>query len=102
MCTPSGGRDYRRHLKRDGLQGARIGIPRAYYYDAIAHAGERGSSGGLNDAQKAVMQEAISILRAQGPPSSIRPTSPPSSRRSRAQPAALAGLQRTGRREGTR
>ena len=23
----------RRHLKRDGLKGARIGIPRAFYYD---------------------------------------------------------------------
>ena len=53
-------------LKRDGLKGARIGVPRAFYYDAVATPAERGSSGGLNDAQKAVMQDAIAVLRAQG------------------------------------
>ncbi len=56
----------RRYLRGDGLKGARIGIPRAFYYDAVATPGERGANGGLNDAQKAVMQDAISILRAQG------------------------------------
>jgi amidase len=65
-CALPQGRDYSRHLKRDGLQGARLGIPRGYYLDALPTAAERGSGGGLNDAQKAVMQEAISILRAQG------------------------------------
>jgi amidase len=65
-CTPPEGRDYRKYLKRDGLQGARLGIPRAYYVDVLTTGAERGPSGGLNDAQKAVMQEAISILRAQG------------------------------------
>jgi amidase len=65
-CAAPDRRDYTRFLQRDGLKGARIGIPRAYYYDAVAMPGERGSNGGLNNAQKAVMQEAISILRAQG------------------------------------
>jgi amidase len=34
-CAPPDGRDYTRFLRADGLQGARIGIPRAFYYDAI-------------------------------------------------------------------
>ena len=33
-CTPPPGRDYTKFLNRDGLKGARIGIPRAFYYDA--------------------------------------------------------------------
>ena len=33
-CTPPPGRDYTKFLKRDGLKGARIGIPRAFFYDA--------------------------------------------------------------------
>ena len=32
-CTPPPGRDYTKFLKRDGLKGARIGIPRAFFYD---------------------------------------------------------------------
>jgi len=65
-CAPPPGRDYHRYLKRDGLKGARIGVPRAYYYDALGSPGERGFSSGLNDAQRSVMQEAIAVLRAQG------------------------------------
>ena len=65
-CAAPEGRDYRKYLKRDGLKGARIGIPRSYYYDAVGSADARGSSGGLSPAQQAVMQEAISVLRAQG------------------------------------
>ncbi len=32
-CTPPPNRDYTAFLKRDALKGARIGIPRAYFYD---------------------------------------------------------------------
>jgi Asp-tRNA(Asn)/Glu-tRNA(Gln) amidotransferase A subunit family amidase len=32
-CTPPPNRDYTRFLKPGGLKGARIGIPRAFYYD---------------------------------------------------------------------
>ena len=32
-CTPPPNRDYTVFLKRDGLKGARIGIPRAFFYD---------------------------------------------------------------------
>jgi amidase len=42
---------------------ARIGIPRAFFYEATT--GER-ATGGLNDPQKAVMTSAIEVLRAQG------------------------------------
>ena len=45
-CTPPPARDYTRFLKRDGLKGARIGIPRAFYYDKITLPGAHGASRG--------------------------------------------------------
>ena len=33
LCTPPPGRDYTKFLKADGLKGARIGIPRAMFYE---------------------------------------------------------------------
>jgi amidase len=65
-CSVPQGGDYRRFLRRDGLKGARIGIPRVFYYDAAPTPGVRGPNGGLNDAQRTVMLEAITILRAEG------------------------------------
>src|SRR5688572_14267258 len=65
-CTPPPQRDYTRFLKREGLKGARLGIPRAFYYNGAVTPGERGSTGGLNDAQKRVMEDAITAMRAQG------------------------------------
>src|SRR5262245_46911318 len=38
-CTPPANRDYTRFLNRDGLKGARIGIPRASFYEGLS--GER-------------------------------------------------------------
>ncbi len=38
-CTPPPGRDYTRFLKADGLKGARIGIPRAFFYDRMTPPG---------------------------------------------------------------
>src|ERR1700688_2539583 len=35
-CTPPPGRDYTPFLKADGLKGARIGIPRAFFYERVA------------------------------------------------------------------
>jgi amidase len=58
--------DYTKYLKRDGLKGARIGIPRANYYEKTTPPGAENPRGGLNDEQKKVMDEAIAILRAQG------------------------------------
>jgi amidase len=88
-CTPPPGRDYTKFLRADALKGARIGIPRTFYYDRIvlpgddaaaSGSGARGGSGGrggrggggtpghggLNDAQAKVMADAIAILKQQG------------------------------------
>lgn len=54
------------HLKADGLKGARIGIPRAFYYDRVSVPGEKEPRGGLNDAQRKAMTDAIDVLKAQG------------------------------------
>jgi amidase len=65
-CTPPAGRDYTPFLRADALKGARIGIPRAFYYDAINVAGEGRTRGGLNADQMKVMDDAIAVLRQQG------------------------------------
>jgi len=79
-CTPPPGRDYTKFLRADGLKGARIGIPRAFYYNRIALAGDRPGTpegigptttvtagrGGLNAAQAKVMADAIAVLKQQG------------------------------------
>ena len=53
-------------LKPDALKGARIGIPRAFYYDSSRLPGENALRGGLNPDQKKVMDEAIAALKRQG------------------------------------
>jgi amidase len=58
--------DYTVYLDKAGLRGARIGIPRAFYYDKVTPPGGDHPEGGLNDAQAKVMAEAIEILRKQG------------------------------------
>ena len=65
-CAAPANRDYRVFLKRDGLEGARIGIPRAYYYEPVTPPGETSPSGGLNRAQAEAMAEAIEILKSEG------------------------------------
>ncbi len=79
-CTPPPGRDYTKFLKADGLKGARIGIPRAFYYDRITLTGDRpgrpdgisttttitAGRGGLNAEQAKVMADAIAVLKQQG------------------------------------
>jgi amidase len=65
-CTPPPGRDYTKHLRADGLRGARIGIPRAFYYSAVTPPGEERRRGGLTDEQANVMRDAIAILEQQG------------------------------------
>src|SRR5690349_12070126 len=79
-CTPPPGRDYTKFLKADGLRGARIGIPRAFYYDRITLSGDGPATpsgigttttitagrGGLNADQAKVMAEAIAVLKRQG------------------------------------
>ncbi len=53
-CVPPPNRDYTRFLKRDGLKGARIGIPRASFYD------------GLTAERAKAMAEAVDVLKQQG------------------------------------
>ena len=65
-CMPPPGRNYTRFLKADGLKGARIGIPRAFYYDRATPPGEQELRGGLTPEQAKVMDEAIDILKHQG------------------------------------
>ena len=65
-CTPPPGRDYTKFLKRDSLKGARIGIPRAFYYERVSLPGEERQRGGLNAEQQKVMAEAIAVLKQQG------------------------------------
>src|SRR5687768_10535874 len=65
-CTPPAGRDYTRFLNAAGLKGARIGIPRAFYYDRVTLPGEERPRGGLNAEQAKVMADAIAILKQHG------------------------------------
>lgn len=66
LCTPPPGRDYTKFLKTDGLKGARIGIPRTFYYDRITPNGGGRGRGGVNAEQAKSMAEAIEILKQQG------------------------------------
>ncbi|MDP3716315.1 MAG: amidase family protein [Acidobacteriota bacterium] len=65
-CQAPPNRDYTPFLKREGLKGARIGIPRANYYDRITPPGEKNPRGGLNEAQAKSMADAIEILKQEG------------------------------------
>jgi amidase len=59
-CTPPPGRDYTKFLRAEGLRGARIGIPRAFYYDRFD------GRGGLNADQAKAMTDAIAVLKQHG------------------------------------
>ena len=79
-CTPPAGRDYTTFLNANALKGARIGVPRSWYYDRIALTGDRPGAtegigttttitagrGGLNAEQARVMAEAIAVLKQAG------------------------------------
>jgi amidase len=65
-CTPPPNRDYTPFLKADGLNGSRIGVPRAFYYDPMTPPGESQPRGGLNPEQARVMADAIEVLKKQG------------------------------------
>jgi amidase len=67
-CPPAAGRDYTKFLNPRGLSGARVGIPRAFFYDRTGPAapGRTELRGGLNDAQKKLMDEVIAVLKQQG------------------------------------
>jgi amidase len=70
-CTAPPAGDYTKFLKTDGLRGARIGIPRAYYFDRLEPAPDAGGGGGrgrggLGTAQTTLMTEAIDVLKRAG------------------------------------
>jgi amidase len=65
-CTPPPGRDYTRFLDRNALRGARIGVPRAFFYDAVTAGASLTPRGGLTPDQQRVMREAIAELTRQG------------------------------------
>ena len=65
-CKAPPGHDYRRFLKPNGLRGARIGIPRAFYYDEVVPPGTIIAGGGLNANQAALMAQAIEIFKKLG------------------------------------
>ncbi len=65
-CTPPPSRDYTKFLDAGALKGARIGIPRAFYYDRMTVPGEERPRGGLNAEQAQVMADAIAVLKKQG------------------------------------
>jgi amidase len=64
-CPPPPQRDYTRFLNAGALKGARIGIPRAYFYEPSS-AGARSARGGLTDAQRTAMNDVIAVLKQQG------------------------------------
>src|SRR6476660_5397043 len=65
-CVPPPSRDYTRFLNRDGLRGARLGIPRAFYYNRVTPPGESNPRGGLADDQKKALDDVVAVLKAQG------------------------------------
>ncbi len=65
-CPAPAGRDYTRFLRAEGLRGARIGVPRAFFYDKLTAPGTSEPRGGLNDDQAKAMGEALTALRAAG------------------------------------
>ena len=65
-CEPPPNGDYTEFLRADGLQGARIGIPRAAYYDSARGPGSDGFQNRLSDEGRVLMAEAIEILMVQG------------------------------------
>src|SRR5262245_33546851 len=66
-CTPPAGRDYTPFLKRDGLKGARIGIPRASYYEGLT--GERAQA--IDDAIAVLKREGAIVIDPANVPSVI-------------------------------
>lgn len=63
-CAPAV-RGYEGHLDRRALKGARIGVPRAFYYDEVTVPGGA-KRGGLTGEQAKAMEDAIQVLEREG------------------------------------
>jgi len=65
-CAPPPKRDYTRFLQRTALRGARIGVPRAVFYDEVKSGGSAVPRGGLTPEQRQVMEDALEVLKREG------------------------------------
>jgi len=65
-CEPPADGDYTAFLHAQGLQGARMGIPRAMYYDSVQVPGTDRWRGGMSHEARAMMDTVITILEEQG------------------------------------
>lgn len=65
-CAPPAGRDYTKFLRTGALKGARIGIPRTFWYDAVTLPGADRPRGGLRAEERKLMAEAIGVLKELG------------------------------------
>ncbi|TDG14797.1 amidase [Seongchinamella unica] len=66
ICPPPADGSYSSNLRPGALEGARIGIPRAYYYQPVVPPGETEPVGGLSPREHAAMTRALAVLRQQG------------------------------------
>ena len=66
ICPPPADGSYSSQLRPGALTGARIGIPRAYYYQPVVPPGKTEPVGGLSPQEHAAMTRAIALLREQG------------------------------------
>lgn len=66
VCSRPEDGSYVSHLRADALRDARIGIPRAFFYEATTPPGADAPGGGLDAGQAEVMRRAIAILEGQG------------------------------------
>jgi len=65
-CKAPANHDYMPFLKADALKGARIGVPRAGYYEAREFPGKARPFRGLRDDEKQSMEAAIAAIKAAG------------------------------------
>jgi amidase len=65
-CRAPADRDYTRFLKADGLKGARIGVPRAWFIDPYVLPGNDHPTGGIPRDQQQMMGEVVEVLKAAG------------------------------------
>jgi len=68
LCPPPAPNDYTAFLQPGALKGARIGLPRNFFYERTAPPARGGTQprGGMGEEQRKVMDEVIALLKAQG------------------------------------
>jgi amidase len=67
MCMAPPNRDYTHFLNTNGLRGARIGVPRAFFYNPVILPGRPiAIGGGLSEGQMKTMNQAIAVMKQQG------------------------------------